>query len=85
METYTSVFLPSCSSSARLPDVLTQGSVAFPRDPTGLSHVPPLCDLKFRVTFEAGHGNQAHLEWTETFGGLLEWWHQPWSSSRLSC
>ena len=25
------------------------------------------------------------LEWTETFGGLLEWWRNPMSSSRLYC
>ena len=35
------------------------------------------------MTVEAVQGNQVHLEWTETFGGLLEWWHDPWS--RLSC
>ena len=85
METYTSVFLPSCSSSVRLPDELTQGSVAFPRGATGLSQMPPWCDSMLRVTFVAVQGNQVHREWTETFGGLLEWWHETWSSSGLSC
>ena len=30
--------------------------------------MPPWCDSMLRVTFEAGQGNQVHLEWTETFG-----------------
>ena len=81
VETYTSVFLPSCSSSVRLPDVLTQISVAFPRGATGLLQMPPWCDSMLRVTFEAVQGNQVHLEWSETFGGLLEWIHDPWISS----
>ena len=37
------------------------------------------------MTVEAVQGKQVHLEWTETFGGLLEWWHDHCSSSRLSC
>ena len=80
-----SVFLPSSSSSVRLPVELTQGSVAFPRGfPTGLSNVPPLWVSILRVTVEAVQGNQVPLEWTENFGGILEWWHETWSSSRLS-
>ena len=75
VETCTSDFLPSCSSSVRLPVVLTQGSLAFPRGVIGLSHVPPWCESLLGVTVEAVQGNQVHLEWTETFGGHLEWWH----------
>ena len=86
VETCTSVFLPSYSSSVRLPFELTQGSVAFPGGfPTGQSQVPPWCESILLVTVESVQGNQVPLEWTETFGGLLEWWHDPWSSSRLSC
>ena len=39
----------------------------------GLSHVPPWCELILRVKVEAVPGKQVPLEWTETFGGLLEW------------
>ena len=47
---------------------------AFPRGfPMGLSHVPPWCELILRVKVEAVPGKQVPLEWTETFGGLLEW------------
>ena len=66
--------------------VLTEGSVAIARgSPTGLSHVPQFCESILGVTVEAVHGNQVPLEWTDTFGGLLEWWHDTWSSSRLPC
>ena len=42
VETCTSDFLPSCSSSVSLPVTLTQESVAIRLGfPTGLSHVPP--------------------------------------------
>ena len=86
VETHTSAFLPSCSSSVTLPVTLTQGSVAFPPGfPTGLSHVPPWCESILSVKKKAVQGNQVPLEWTETFGGLLEWWHDPLSSSRHSC
>ena len=77
VETCTSAFLPSCSSSVRLPVVLAHWPVAFPRGATGLSHVPPWCQSILRVTVEAVQGNQVALEWTETFGGLLEWWQGP--------
>ena len=86
METCTSAFLPSCSSSVILPIALTQGSVAFTQGfPTVLSHVPPWFESICGVTFEAVQGNHVLLEWTETFGGLLEWCHDPWSSFPLSC
>ena len=78
----TRAFLPSCSSSVTLPVTLTQGSVAFPPGfPTGLSHVPPWCESILSVKVKAVQGNQVPLEWTETFGGLLEWWHDPLSFS----
>ena len=84
--TCTFAFLPSCSSSFRLPIVLIQGSVSFPGGfPTELSHVPLSCESILGVKVEAVQGNHVPLEWHETFGGLLEWWHDSWSSSRLSC
>ena len=58
------------------------GSVAFHRGfprgfPTGLSHVAPWCELILGLKVEAVQGKQVSLEWTETFGGLWEWWHDP--------
>ena len=51
---------------------------AFPRDfPTGLSHVPPWCEWILGLKVEAVQGKQVSLEWTETSGGLWEWWHDP--------
>ena len=51
---------------------------AFPRGfPTGLSHVPPWGDSILGLKVEAVHGKQVSLEWTETSGGLREWWHDP--------
>ena len=51
---------------------------AFPRGfPTGLSHVPPWCESILGLKFEAVHGKQFSLKWTETSGGLWEWWHDP--------
>ena len=50
----------------------------FPRGfPTGLSHVPPWCESILGLKVEAVQGKQASLEWTETSGGLWEWWHDP--------
>ena len=47
---------------------------AFPRGfPTGLSHVPPLCESIIGLKFEAVQGKQVSLEWTETSEGLREW------------
>ena len=71
-------FLPSCSSSVTLPFAWNKGSVAFPRGfPTGLSHVPPWCELILGLKVEAVQGKQVSLEWTEISGGLWEWWHDP--------
>ena len=51
---------------------------AIPRGfPTGLSHVPPLCESILGLKVEAVQGKQVSLEWTETSGGLWEWWHDP--------
>ena len=78
VETCMSAYLQICNSSLSLPVALTQGSVAFPRGfPTGLSQVPPWCESILGVNVEAVQGNQVPLEWTETFGGLLQWWHDP--------
>ena len=51
---------------------------AFPRGfPTGLSHVPPSSDSILGLKVKAMQGKQVSLEWTETSGGLWEWWHDP--------
>ena len=51
---------------------------AFPRGfPTGVSNVPPWCDSILGLKVEAVEGKQISLEWTETSGGLWEWWHDP--------
>ena len=51
---------------------------AFPRGfPTGLSHVPPWCESILGLKDEAVQGKQVSLEWTETSGGLWEWWQDP--------
>ena len=51
---------------------------AFPRGfHTGLSHVPLLCESILGLKVEAVQGKQVSLEWTETSGGLWEWWHDP--------
>ena len=51
---------------------------AFPRGfPTGLSHVPTWCESILGLKVEAVQGKQVSLEWTETSGGLWEWWHDP--------
>ena len=45
--------------------------------PTGLSKVLPWCESILGVKVEAVRGKKVPLEWTETSGGLLEWWHDP--------
>ena len=51
---------------------------AFPRGfPTGMSHVPPWCESILGLKVVAVQGKQVSLEWTETSGGLWEWWHDP--------
>ena len=50
----------------------------FPRGfPTELSHVPPSSESILSLKVEAVQGKQVSLEWTETSGGLWEWWHDP--------
>ena len=76
----TCAFLQSSSSSVMLSITWNKGSVAsleaFPRGfPTGLSHVPLWWESILGVKVEAVQGKQVPLEWTETSGGLLEWWH----------
>ena len=64
---------PSCGSRD-----LRLSNESFPRGfPTGLSHVPPWCELILGLKVEAVQGKQFSLEWTETSGGLWEWWHDP--------
>ena len=84
-------FLPSCSSSVTLPFAWIKESVAFPGSfptrlsheafplgfPTRLSHVPPWCESILGLKVEAVQGKQVSVEWTETSGGLWEWWHDP--------
>ena len=51
---------------------------AFPRGfPPGLSHVPPWYESIICVKVEAVQVKQISLEWTETSGGLWEWWYDP--------
>ena len=51
---------------------------AFPRGfPRRLSQMPPLCESFLGLKVMAVHGKQVSLEWTETSGGLWEWWHDP--------
>ena len=45
--------------------------------PTGQSLVPPGCESILGLKVEAVQGKQVSLEWTETSGGLWEWWHDP--------
>ena len=45
--------------------------------PKGLSYAPPWCESILGLKVETVQGKQGTLEWTETSGGLLEWWHDP--------
>ena len=50
----------------------------FPRGfPTGLSQVPTRCESILGLKIEAVQGKQDSLKWTETSGGLWQWWHDP--------
>ena len=63
-----------CGFPSRLSQEVSQE--AFPRGfPTGLSHVPPWSESILGLKVEAVQGKQVSLEWTETSGGLWEWWH----------
>ena len=51
---------------------------ACPRGfPTGLSYVAPWCVSILGLKVEAVQGKQVSLEWTETSGGIWEWWNDP--------
>ena len=72
-------FLPRCSSSVTLPFAWIKGSVAFPRGfPTGMSHVPPLCESILGLKVEAVQGIQVpwnglrHLGDSGNGGKMLE-------------
>ena len=39
--------------------------------------MPPWCETILDVKVMAVQGKQVPLEWTETSGELLEWWHDP--------
>ncbi|KAI4585928.1 hypothetical protein MJG53_006162 [Ovis ammon polii x Ovis aries] len=61
-----------------------QGSPGCVRDPgassrveTGLSQVHTWWESIFGLNVKAVQGKQVPLEWTDTSGGLLEWWHDP--------
>ncbi|KAI4555757.1 hypothetical protein MJT46_014380 [Ovis ammon polii x Ovis aries] len=61
-----------------------RGSPGCVRDPrassrveTGLSHVHTWWDSILGLNVKAVQGKQVPLEWTDTSGGLLEWWHDP--------
>ena len=45
--------------------------------PTALSHVPLWGESILGLKVEAEQGKQVSLKWTETSGGLWEWWHDP--------
>ena len=42
-----------------------------------LLHVPQWCESILCLKVEAVQGKQVSLEWTESSGGLWEWWHDP--------
>ena len=39
--------------------------------------MPPGCVSILGLKVEAVQGKQVSIEWTETSGGLWEWWHDP--------
>ena len=39
--------------------------------------MPPWCESILVLKVEAVQGKQVSLEWTETSGGLWEWWQDP--------
>ena len=75
--------LHQCHASLRVYQVICGfpsrlSQEAFPGGfPTELSHVPPWCESILGLKVEAVQGKQVSLEWTETPGGLWEWWHDP--------
>ena len=83
--------LQQCHASLRVDQVICGfpsrlSQEAFPRGfPTGLSHVPPWCESILGLKVDALKGKQVSLEWTETSGGLWEWWHDPEFVSPFLC
>ncbi|KAI4563998.1 hypothetical protein MJT46_009796 [Ovis ammon polii x Ovis aries] len=69
------------SSQARSRKRGSPGDVRDPRASsrveTGLSHLPPWWESILGFNAKAVQGKQVPLEWTDTSGGLLEWWHDP--------
>ena len=50
----------------------------FPRGfPTGLSHVHTWWESILGLKVKAVQGKEIPLQWTDTSGGLLVWWHDP--------
>ena len=45
--------------------------------PTGLSHVHSWWESILGLNVKAVQGKPVPLEWTDTSGGLLVWWHDP--------
>ena len=39
--------------------------------------MPPWCESILGLEVETVQGKQVSLEWTESSGGLLDWWHDP--------
>ena len=75
-------FPPQLLQSVTIPFKWIKGSLAFPRGfPTGLSHraVPRATGVEsiLGLKVDPAQGKQVSLEWTETSGGLWEWWHDP--------
>ena len=56
------------------------GICAFPSrlSERGVSRATVVCvSFDPRLEVDAVQGQQVSLEWTETSGGLWEWWHDP--------
>ena len=69
---------PAVAAVSRFPsrgsrDLWLSVEAFFRGFPTGLSYVPPWCELILGLKVEAVLGKQVSLEWTETSGGLWEW------------
>ena len=80
-------FPPELYKQCRASQGVDQGICGFPSRlsleafpggfPTGLSYMPPWCESILVLKVEAVRGKQVSLEWTETSGGLWEWWNGP--------
>ena len=96
----TCTFLPSCTSSVRLPVAWIKGSVAFPWGfpkriyheafqlgfRTGISHVQPCCESNRSSAWKSGSAGKTGFPGMDWhIWGTLGMVARPWSSSRLSC